>query len=70
MSLFQQELYNKVKSAILSCDTNLFVFDELHEIPMGLLDVLIPILENHDISVDSRYLYLISSYNILWALLL
>lgn len=43
-----------MKSAIKSCGTNLFVFDEMHYIPMGILDILIPILENNDISVDSR----------------
>lgn len=44
-----------IVSAIKSCDTNLFVFDELHYMPNGMLDILIPILENHDTSVDSRY---------------
>ncbi|XP_060864665.1 torsin-1A-like [Metopolophium dirhodum] len=51
---YKEKLYSDVKSAIKSCDTNLFVFDEIHYIPMGILDILIPILENNDVSVDSR----------------
>lgn len=44
-----------IKSAISLCGTNLFVFDELQYIPMGVLDILIPILENNVVSIDSRY---------------
>ncbi|XP_022163448.1 torsin-1A-like [Myzus persicae] len=51
---YKEKLYSNVKSAIKSCDTNLFVFDEIHYIPMGILDILIPILENNDVSIDSR----------------
>lgn len=53
--LFQESLYKNIKSAINKCDVNLFVFDELQDVPEGILDVLIPILENHDRSIDSRY---------------
>ncbi|VVC33604.1 Hypothetical protein CINCED_3A022350 [Cinara cedri] len=49
-----EELYNHIKLVIKSCKTNIFVFDELQYIPIGLLDILIPILENHDLSIDSR----------------
>lgn len=52
--MFQKELYNHIKMIIKSCGTNIFVFDELHYMPIGFLDVLIPILENHDASIDSR----------------
>jgi len=51
---YKEKLYYDVKSAIKSCGTNVFVFDEIHYIPMGILDILIPILENNDMSVDSR----------------
>ncbi|KAL5241408.1 hypothetical protein ACI65C_008818 [Semiaphis heraclei] len=51
---YKEKLYIDMKSAIKSCDTNLFVFDEIHYIPVGILDVLIPILENNDVSIDSR----------------
>ncbi|CAI6366835.1 unnamed protein product [Macrosiphum euphorbiae] len=52
---YKEKLYSDVTSAIQSCDTNLFVFDEIHYIPMGILDILGPILENNDVSLDSRY---------------
>jgi len=51
---YKNEMRKNIISAIKSCDTNLFVFDELHYMPNGMLDILIPILENHDASVDSR----------------
>lgn len=53
--MFQEDLHKKIKSIINKCDSNLFVFDELQDVPEGILDVLIPILENHDRSIDSRY---------------
>lgn len=54
INVYKEKLYYDVKSTIKSCDTNVFVFDETHYIPMGILDILIPILENNDVSVDSR----------------
>lgn len=53
--MFQDKVYSKVYSAIKACETNIFVFDELQYIPSRMLDTLIPILENHDMSIDSRY---------------
>ncbi|XP_025207141.1 torsin-1A [Melanaphis sacchari] len=54
INYYKEKLYHDVKSAIKSCGTNVFVFDEVHFIPMGILDILIPILENNDASIDSR----------------
>ncbi|XP_022173538.1 torsin-1A-like isoform X2 [Myzus persicae] len=51
---YKENLHSTVKSAIKSCDTNLFVFDEVHYMPMGILNILTPILENNDVSIDSR----------------
>ncbi|XP_060866091.1 torsin-1A-like [Metopolophium dirhodum] len=51
---YKKKLHSDVISAIKSCDTNVFVFDEVHYIPMGILDILAPILENNDVSIDSR----------------
>lgn len=53
-------MYQDIKCAIKSCSTNLFVFDEIQYMPMGMLDILIPILENHDVSIDSRYILMIN----------
>lgn len=56
--ILQEQLHKKIKSTINKCDSNLFVFDELQDVPEGILDVLIPILENNDRSIDSRYIFI------------
>ncbi|XP_050434280.1 torsin-1A isoform X2 [Adelges cooleyi] len=52
---YKVKLLEKIYEAIKTCRTNLFVFDEITSVPRGILDVLIPILENNISALDSRH---------------
>nr|CAH8849516.1 unnamed protein product [Trichobilharzia regenti] len=41
----QERLYRELHAAVSECPTSIFVFDEMHNMPHGILDVLAPLLE-------------------------
>ncbi|CAL8089296.1 unnamed protein product [Calicophoron daubneyi] len=48
---YKPKLLEELRSAVLACPYSIFVFDEVHNMPTGILDVLAPLLEFRD-SVD------------------
>ncbi|KAA0200969.1 Torsin-1A [Fasciolopsis buskii] len=48
---YKKNLYEDLRKAVRSCPVSLFVFDEMHHMPDGILDILAPVLEIRE-SVD------------------
>ncbi|CAH8849067.1 unnamed protein product [Trichobilharzia szidati] len=45
ISEYKERLYRELHAAVSECPTSIFVFDEMHNMPHGILDVLAPLLE-------------------------
>ncbi|CAH8547786.1 unnamed protein product [Schistosoma curassoni] len=42
---YKERLYRDLHTAVSECPTSIFVFDEMHNMPHGILDILSPLLE-------------------------
>ncbi|CAH8550326.1 unnamed protein product [Heterobilharzia americana] len=49
ISEYKERLYRELHAAVSECPTSIFVFDEMHNMPNGILDILAPILEEINI---------------------
>ena len=47
VDVYKEELRNRVKYSVRECPRSLFIFDEMHKMPKGLIDVLKPYLDYH-----------------------
>ncbi|THD18761.1 putative torsin A [Fasciola hepatica] len=45
MEEYKESLYRDLRNAASSCPVSLFVFDEMHHMPDGILDILAPVLD-------------------------
>lgn len=59
----QQDLQNWIKGNVSKCERSLFIFEEIHKMPVGMMDGLKPFLDYHEHieGVDYRYLLLVVS---------
>ncbi|KER23670.1 hypothetical protein T265_08483 [Opisthorchis viverrini] len=48
---YKVRLHKELREAVSACPYSVFVFDEMHNMPSGLLDVLAPLLDFHE-SID------------------
>ena len=47
VDIYKEELRKRVKYSVRECPRSLFIFDEMHKMPKGLIDVLKPYLDYH-----------------------
>ncbi|KAH8878207.1 Torsin-1B [Schistosoma japonicum] len=45
ISEYKERLYKDLHKAVSQCPTSIFVFDEMHNMPQGILDILSPLLD-------------------------
>lgn len=45
--LYKLELIDKIRERVKSCEHSLFIFDEVHKLPMGLIDSIKPFIDYH-----------------------
>jgi hypothetical protein len=48
VSKYKDEIRTKITSSVSDCDRSLFIFDEIDQMPGGIIDVVRPYIEYHD----------------------
>jgi len=46
--IYKLDIQDKIRAAVASCERSLFIFDEVHRMPPGLIDSIKPFIDFHD----------------------